>query len=321
MIKEVKMQKLKLIIIIVLSLSLTIIKGYSETANEEAFSFSELQNAAKVEIPELQFIPASDEVNLAYHEYIPEQIDAVLIFYHGGGAYSEAGYQHIGSGLSKDHDILVVTPDLRGHGFSEGATGDSPSINQVYEDVSVFIQLMKKKYPTKKLFLGGHSSGAGLVLNYSTWKYREEVDGYVFLSPQLGFRSNTQNKDNNFATVKQEVFVKNSMSGTDGNTPAVFFNYPIKVLESTKNISSITVNMSEAITPTAPAKQIKKLDKPAAVWIGKDDEIFHADKVMKLFQKKNPEVYAEMIEGEKHLSILVNATEYLGVWLQNEKKK
>jgi len=43
--------------------------------------------------------------------------------------------------------------------------------------------------------------------------------------------------------------------------------------------------------------------------------------VMKLFQKKNPEVYAEMIEGEKHLSILVNAAEYLGVWLQNEKKK
>jgi len=312
------MNKLNIITVMLIICSLTSVNAFSKNAEEEAFSFSELQNAAKVEIPELQFLPASDEVNLAYHEYMPEQIDAVLIFFHGGGAYSEAGYQHIGSVLSRDHNILVLTPDLRGHGFSEGATGDAPSIKQVYEDVSSFIQLMKRKYPTKKLFLGGHSSGAGLVLNYSTWKPREEVDGYVFLSPQLGFRSNTQNKDNTFATVKQEVFVKNSMSGTEGNTPAVLFNYPAEVLDSTRNISFITVNMSEAITPTAPGKQIKKLDKPAAVWIGEDDEIFHADKVMKLFQKKNPKVYAEMIENEKHLSILVNGAEYMGIWIQKE---
>lgn len=315
------MYKLNLIIIAILILSLTIIKGYTEEVKEEAFSFTELQNAVEVIIPELQFLTASDGVKLAFHEYIPQQIDAVLIFYHGGGAYSEAGYQHIGSGLSRNHSILVVTPDLRGHGYSEGNRGDAPSVNQVYEDVSSFITLLQQRYPDKKLFLGGHSSGAGLVLNYSSWKRREEVSGYLFLSPQLGFRSNTQKQENTFVTVLEELFVSNSMSGTDGNAMAVFFNYPEEVLQLTKNIGSITVNMANVITPQAPAKQIKKLDKPSAVWIGSEDEIFQAEKVIAIFAKQNPGVYPEIIDGEKHLSILVNAANYLGNWLQKESER
>lgn len=312
------MDKLHLVAIMLIILSLSILNIYSEEVMEEAFSFVELQNAAEVIIPELQYLNSNDLVKMAYHEYIPEQIDAVLIFYHGGGAYSEAGYQHIGSGLSKDYNILVVTPDLRGHGDSEGDQGDAPSIEQVFEDVTNFITFFKEKYPDKELFLGGHSSGAGLVLNYSSWKKREEVGGYLFLSPQLGFRSKTQKKENTFATAIEELFVSNSMSGTDGNSMAVFFNYPEEVLKQTKNIGSITVNMANAITPEAPARQIKKLDQPAAVWIGEYDEVFHAEKVIALFEKKNPEVYTELLEGEKHLSILLTAADYLGIWLQGE---
>lgn len=312
------MYKLKMIIFALILLNLTNITVFSEVVQENTFSFRELQNADEVIIPEREFIKAKDGVELAFHEYIPEQIDAVLIFYHGGGAYSEAGYQFIGSGLSREHNILVVTPDIRGHGFSEGERGDAPNVNQVYEDVSSFIQLMKNMYPEKKLFLGGHSSGAGLVLNYSSWKKRKEVSGYLFLSPQLGFKSKTQKKDNTFVTVKEELFVSNSMSGSDGNTPAVFFNYPQEVLQSTRNIGFITVNMANAITPLEPTRQIKKLDQPAAVWIGEDDEIFYAEKVIALFEKKNPKVFSEMIKGEKHLSILVNAADYLGIWLENQ---
>lgn len=306
------------IIFMVILICICCRNSHCKTNDDESFSFTELQNSERVGIPKLQFLEANDGVRLAYHQYMPEEIKAVLIFYHGGGAYCEAGYQHIGAGLSNNYDILVLTPDIRGHGYSEGKRGDTPNVEQVYDDITVFINLMKDKFPDKKLYLGGHSSGGGLVLNYSSWKKRHEVNGYLFLSPQLGFRSNTQKIENNFVSVKEDLFVSNSMSGTEGNTYAVFFNYPSNVLDSTRNIESITVNMANAITPQDPIKQIKKIDVSAAVWIGSEDEVFDADKVISIFNRKNQEVYTEVINGEKHLSILINASEYIGVWLQRD---
>jgi len=302
---------------IIILTSCTTSKSMAEGRSSDSFSFTELDSAPEVFVPPLQFLEASDNTRLAYREYIPEKIDAVLIFYHGGGAYSKAGYQYIGDGLSKRYNILVVTPDIRGHGDSGGDRGDTPNVDQVFEDISLLINHIKEKYPEKKLFLGGHSSGGGLVLNYSSYKNHEKVSGYLFLSPQLGFRSNTElkNNPNSFTTVKQDLFVSNAMSGTDGNSKAVFFNYSEEILQTTKNIAAITVNMANAITPTSPSKQIKNLDLPTAIWIGEEDELFNVEKVVSLFKKNNPKSYTNIVSGEKHLSILVNAANYMGPWI------
>ena len=288
-----------------------------ESKSDNSFSFEELLLASEVFVPPLQFIEASDNTMLAYREYIPEKIEAVLIFYHGGGAYSKAGYQYIGDGLSKHFNILVITPDIRGHGDSEGERGDAPNVEQVFDDISLFITFINEKYPQKKLFIGGHSSGGGLVLNYSSYKKCVVTDGYLFLSPQLGFRSKTEleNNPNPFATVKTDLFVQNAISGTEGNSEAVFFNYSKEILQSTKNIAAITVYMANAITPIAPVKQIKGLDLPTAIWIGEKDELFDVDKVVSLFIKHNPGSFVKIIEGEKHISILVNAADHMGPWI------
>jgi len=294
-----------------------------ESKSDNSFSFEELLIAPEVSLPPLQFIKANDNTELAFREYVPETIDAVLIFYHGGGTYCTGGYQHIGDGLSKRFSCLVITPDIRGHGDSGGARGDTPSVDQVYDDISLLINHIKGKYPQKMLFLGGHSSGVGLVLNYSSYKNREETSGYLFLSPQLGYRSQTElkNNPNPFATVKMDLFVQNAMSGTEGNSAAVFFNYSEKILQTTKNIAAITVNMANAITPSAPVKQIKDLDLPTAVWIGEKDELFDVDKVVSLFTKHNPGFYTKILEGEKHLSILVNAADFMGPWISAQLKE
>ena len=54
-----------------------------KTEKGSSFSFEELQFAPEVAIPPLQFLQANDDVQLAYREYLPEKIDAILIFYHG----------------------------------------------------------------------------------------------------------------------------------------------------------------------------------------------------------------------------------------------
>ncbi len=311
---------------IILIISIIIITGcavsnkISEAEKSVSFSFEELRLAPKISLPPLQFIKANDNTKLAFREYIPEEIEAVLIFYHGGGAYSNAGYQLIGDGLSKRFKILVVTPDIRGHGDSDGDRGDAPNVEQVFDDIGLFIAYIKEKYPEKMLFIGGHSSGGGLILNYSSYKKREETNGYLFLSPQLGFRSKTEleNNQNPFTTVKTDLFVQNAIYGTEGNSKAVFFNYSEEILQTTKNIAAITVNMANAITPSAPVKQIKGLHLPTAVWIGEKDELFDVNKVVLLFTKYNPGLYVKIIEGEKHISILVNAADHLGPWIKEQ---
>lgn len=287
---------------------------------DQPFSFKEIESAEKILIPSLHYIKVRDKTKLAYREYIPKHITAVLIFYHGGGAHSGAGYQHIGNGLSNRFNIAVYTPDIRGHGNSGGEKGDTSSPEQVFDDIGFFIRYIRIKHPKKALFLGGHSSGAGLVLNYTNFKTREKVQGYIFLSPHLGFRSNTENKNNKnpFATAKTSLFVENAMRGTHGNSKAVFFNYPKEILKKdSKLITAITVNMSNALTPASPREQLQDLKLPLAVWIGKEDEVLDAIKVVSFVKDNSPKSFTKVVEREKHLSILLTASNHIGSWIHD----
>ena len=290
------------------------------TTKGSPFSFKELKSSNKVTLPSLQYMDASDKTKLAYRAYTPKQVKATVLLFHGGGAHSTAGYQHIGDGLSRDFDIAVFTPDIRGHGDSAGDRGDAPDPKQVLDDIGVFIRNIRKIYPDKPVFLAGHSSGAGLILNYSSFAAKEKVNGYLFISPHLGFRSETELEKNSnpFAEAKTSLFVTNAMFGTNGNSKAVFFNYPKAVLDNDpKLISAITVNMSNALTPTSPSEQLKELSEPSAVWIGKEDEVLDANKVIDYFYDNSPKSSAKMIDNEKHLSILLTVSNNIGLFLQN----
>ncbi len=292
--------------------------------SEASFSFNELQSANPVELPVPETLTASDGVSLSYRSYTPIAPRAVVLFYHGGGAHSGAGYQFLGSGLQNEFDIAVYMPDIRGHGASEGLKGDSPNRRQVWRDITTFIKHIQTEFPQLPVFLGGHSSGAGLILNYAAQPNHETIDGYIFLSPQFGFRSKTARPTlaTPFATVNTFPFISNSMSGglLCGHSRAVRFNYPAELLVSDKGlVSSITVNMANAITPYAPHKQFAKIDRVFGLWIGTDDELLLPGMVS-AFADLAVSVRAESEVGSiseaTHLSILVNAHSTVGPWIE-----
>ena len=99
------MKILLLIICTLVSISWVSSSNSKENTKDPSFSYEELESAEKIPIPSLQYIEASDKTRLAYREYTPKQITAVLIFYHGGGTYSAGGYQYIGNGLSNRFSI------------------------------------------------------------------------------------------------------------------------------------------------------------------------------------------------------------------------
>ncbi|MCP4321894.1 MAG: alpha/beta hydrolase [Psychromonas sp.] len=296
-----------------------------EQKAETFFSMSEIKNAPKKLMAPLKHTQATDDISLAYRAYLPEKARAVVIFYHGAGAHSGLTYNHIGVGLSDDFNIAVYMPDIRGHGDSGGARGDAPDIEQVWSDINNIVEVARKKYPGLPLFVGGHSAGAGLVLNYSSWEQRDAVDGYLFLAPYFGFRSETnydegKSKGVEFSTVTTSDFVINAMSGGlfSGHSKAVKFNFPEVLLKSNPEIVPFnTVNMSNAVTPSSPGSQLSELQQ-FGLWIGKQDEAFDPIKVSE-FAHNNSDRKAikeiEIVGDESHFSIIINAHKLIGPWL------
>jgi acylglycerol lipase len=291
------------------------------------FSFDEIRSGPSALLDRPEFVKASDGIDLAYYTKIPKSKPAAaLIFLHGGGAYSGAGYQNFAEGLSEKYGISVYLIDLRGHGNSGGPRGDSPSVQQVWEDLKLFVNYVREKNPGIPLYLGGHSSGGGLVLNYLTWDKKTRVDGYFFISPQFGYKSGTARKNakSSFTTVRYWVFILSAISGGRlfGHTTAVYFNYPEKILAlQPLMLKSITRNMSVSMTPDAPQKQFSKIDKPFGLFIGEKDELFAPEKIVKYSEYSDKEIQmksaSKIIDNENHLSILLIAHELIGKTMMN----
>ena len=72
---------------------------------------------------------------------------------------------------------------------------DTPTKQQVWTDMHLFMQFVKSKNPDLPLFLGGHSSGCGAVLNYLSYYTNNLSDGFVFISPEFGYKSGTANPE------------------------------------------------------------------------------------------------------------------------------
>jgi len=299
--------------------------------SERFFSLQQIKGAKKQPLAPLEYIEATDDISLALRVYRSAQTDAVVIFYHGGGAHSGLSYHHIGIGLRDDYGIATYMPDIRGHGFSAGERGDAPSKEQVWRDISTIIELVQQEHPERPIFLAGHSAGSGLILNYSSWSEATPVAGYLFVAPYFGFRSETGYNEQDkrrvkFSSVNVSDFVINSMSGglLKGHAKAVQFNYPQDVIEQNPEIVTFnTVNMSNAMTPESPAEQLSHLSE-FALWIGEQDEAFDPVKVTE-FAKRNSQAGnrqdIKILEGENHFSILLSVSEKIAAFITEVLRK
>lgn len=276
--------------------------------NTSSFSFKEITVTSNDLDVEVQYFNSVDGIKIAYYKYLSEKPIATLIFLHGGGAHSKMGYQQLAERLKSNFAINTYLMDIRGHGFSEGKRGDAPNKESVYSDISSLIKLINENTDLP-LFLGGHSSGAGLCLNYSSCSKSDEISGYFFVSPEFGYKSKSEKNGRvPFAKVKVGDFILNSMSGglLKAHEYAVSFNYPSEIIKSQPLIvEAITVNMANAMTPYNPTKQFQNITKPIGLFIGQDDELFDVDKILaygKLAQ--NSKARAKAVEDQNHLSIL-----------------
>jgi len=284
------------------------------------FSFTRVQQYSTL-LKEPQLLNSFDNETLAYYAFVPSEPKGALVFYHGGGIWSNGIYQHMAQELSDVYHIAVYLFDIRGHGNSHGARGDAPTTTHVWRDIDVALDFVKKTHKIP-LFLGGHSSGAGLVLNYAAHADNSNIAGYLFLSPFLGARvsANRVHADSSAQFVKKVnlwALILHDISGGRwfNNRPAVFFNYPAAFKKQDQHVLEYyTCAMAAATTPHDAQKNFAALKKPFGLLIGSEDEQFLPQETIAYkdyaTQIKERSI-AEIMPGETHLSAVIAAPRFI----------
>lgn len=132
---------------------------------------------------ESEIIQSLDGLKLHAGMWSCENPKAMVCVIHGFGEHS-ARYEEMAQFLN-EHDILVASMDLRGHGLSEGLKGHAPSMDALMNDIEELLKYARAQYNDLPLFLMGHSLGGNLVSNYILRKPINELEGFIVSSPWL----------------------------------------------------------------------------------------------------------------------------------------
>lgn len=132
-------------------------------------------------------LTASDGTNIFVRAWVPGYPQRVLICVQGlgghGGYYEELAHR-LGFG-----GTILVAPDLRGHGHSEGKRGDIDRFARYLVDIDVAINWARISWPDKPIFVLGESMGASIAIQYlASAEYRINpipMAGLVLVSPVL----------------------------------------------------------------------------------------------------------------------------------------
>lgn len=143
-----------------------------------------------------EFTESTTGLKLAVRRWMPSDnnIQAVVLFHHGGAGF-HSGYSDImGTSLSKA-GIAVVAYDQAGSGYSEGPRNYFDSIDTISADYTKMLQQVKAEYPGKKVFAMGESFGAFVILSQALREQEKTnknnssggtlADGYILTGPVI----------------------------------------------------------------------------------------------------------------------------------------
>ena len=128
------------------------------------------------------FFETKDGLRLFYQEWIPESIKSLIVIIHGFGEHS--GRYSIPASFLAKNEYSVHSVDNRGFGQSAGTRSHVYDYNEYIQDIQEYIQVVKKKYPNKKIYLLGHSQGGLIATKFCLdLKPESKPDGIILSSP------------------------------------------------------------------------------------------------------------------------------------------
>jgi alpha-beta hydrolase superfamily lysophospholipase len=203
--------------------------------------------------------------------------------------------------------------------------GDINYLEQYEHDLEDLNKHISEKYSVTTVFLGGHSSGAGLALKYGDGKYLP-FDGYLLLAPYLGYSAPTV-KPNSGGWV--QVVIKRYIGLTMFNRvgiktfnglPVLYFNRPNGWNDSLQ-ADSYSYRLNESFSPQNFAENLQNNKSPMLVLVGNDDDAFYPEEFEPVFSKYAPQAKVQLVAGSKHLDLPDSdiAFKIISKWLKSHK--
>ncbi len=128
-----------------------------------------------------------DKVNIFVRAWIADNPQRVLVCVQGLGGHG-GYYEELARQLALG-DTIVVAPDLRGHGYSEGARGDIDGFDRYLADIDAAVTWAGTTWPDTPIFVLGESMGASIAIQYVASghysAHQIRLAGLVFVSPVL----------------------------------------------------------------------------------------------------------------------------------------
>lgn len=131
---------------------------------------------------ELATLTCADGVGRTIHLWAPEAPEAVFVAVHG--ALAHGGDYCTPALWFKDRGVATVSFDLRGHDRKKKVF--VPGFDVFLDDLELFIDWTKNRFPDLPLILLGHSMGALILTRYGLERMPAAdplIRGFVFSSP------------------------------------------------------------------------------------------------------------------------------------------
>jgi alpha-beta hydrolase superfamily lysophospholipase len=253
------------------------------------------------ELPPVRRFTARDGAALAYRVY-PAAPDRVVVLIHGSSG-SSASVHGLAKALAAA-GITVYAPDIRGHGES-GPKGDIGYIGELEDDLADLLAVLGPA--AGKRILVGHSSGGGFVLRVAAGPIGERFDGYLLLSPFLGWDAPTSRPGTGGwaapyipRIVALLVLSRIGVHAFDG-LPVIAFAVP----PDTLGTRTYSFRLWASFAPRRDWRaDIRAIRRPAAVLVGADDELFYAGQYAPVFAALRPEVPVTVVPGTNHMQMV-----------------
>ena len=212
----------------------------------------------------------------------------------------------------------VYAMDLRGHGQSEGISGDVNYINQYVDDLSDIVSIVRKEKPNGKIIIAGHSMGGDVALRYAMEKQYEQPDGFLLFAPLIGHNSPAFPQAQAVERVAEEPFMKIHMERIIGlimlneidnhdydSLPVLFFNLPEAV-----PLRKYSFRANKSMAPEDYAAGLKAVNKPMLVLMGSGAEAFSSAATNEVILKNSNGEF-QIIDKASHNSVRHNTQSFI----------
>lgn len=260
---------------------------------------------------------ARDRIELAARRFGNEASLLTVVVLHGVLSSSYT-MNRIAGMLQEAGSAEVFALDLRGHGKSSGRPGDVDYIDQYVADLADVVAEIHRRKPQGKVVLAGHSMGGGIALRYAMKQGTPSVDGFLLLSPHLGFNSPTMPQEpasQNKTESASEPFLKLHLPRTLGlimlnvigvrhynDRQTMFFNLPAEF-----PLRQYSFRSMSSMAPDDYRAGLRAVHQPLLVLVGRNDEAFLAGQFEPAV-KQYSAGRVVVLEGESHNSICYSAT-------------